>query len=72
MVAEIQFTVLCDNHGQGGLQTEHGFAIWLYSPELNSVVKSRVSIPLRMSGAPFSSMRKDLLTTISKMIWSYG
>ncbi|AUZ75968.1 MULTISPECIES: MBL fold metallo-hydrolase [Aeromonas] len=35
MIAEIQITVLCDNHGQGELQTEHGFALWLHSPELN-------------------------------------
>ena len=33
MVAEVQLTVLCDNHGAGALQSEHGLAFWIETPE---------------------------------------
>ncbi|WP_315710232.1 MBL fold metallo-hydrolase [Brenneria uluponensis] len=35
MATEVQITVLCDNHAQNELQTEHGFAVWMHSAELD-------------------------------------
>jgi 7,8-dihydropterin-6-yl-methyl-4-(beta-D-ribofuranosyl)aminobenzene 5'-phosphate synthase len=35
MMANVQVTVVCDNHAHGDLQAEHGLALWMHSPELN-------------------------------------
>lgn len=33
MAAEVEIRVLCDNHGEGDLQAEHGLAFWIETPE---------------------------------------
>lgn len=32
MTADVQITVVCDNHAPAGLQAEHGLAFWIQSP----------------------------------------